>query len=148
MAKKESKKGLSSAEKVSIGLGLTAAAVTAAGAYFLYGSKEASQNRKRVKGWVLKAKGEILETLEKTKAITEEEYHELVNSATGVYGTVKSATKGEIKDFKREMQEHWNELQQNRAIKKIVTKPKDPVPHTPAAKKSASKKVAGEKTAK
>ena len=58
MAQKNSKNELSTAQKVGIGFGLTAAAVTAAGAFFLYGSKEAAKNRKKVKGWMLKAKGE------------------------------------------------------------------------------------------
>ena len=111
MAQKKSKKGLSSAEKMGIGFGLTAAAVTAAGAYFLYGSKNASQNRKKIKGWMLKAKGEVLEALEKAEEITEEEYKALVATASKAYGTVKNATSGEVKDFQKEMQDHWVMLQ-------------------------------------
>ena len=63
MAKK--KENHSPAEKVGLGIGLTAAAVAAAGAYFLYGSKDANKNRKTVKSWMLKAKAEVLEQLEK-----------------------------------------------------------------------------------
>ena len=120
MAQKKAKTSLTSAQKVGIGFGLTAAAVTAAGAYFLYGSKQSTQNRKKVKGWVLKAKGEVLEALEKAEAITEAEYKALVEAASGAYGTVKNATAGEVKDFKKEMGEHWNKLQKNTAMKKIV----------------------------
>lgn len=136
------KKDVIDMKKVSIGLGLTAAAVTAAGAYFLYGTKNAQQNRKKVKGWVLKAKGEVLESLEKAKAITEDEFHELVATASKAYGTVKSATKGEIKEFKAEMTQHWKELEKNKAIKKIVA---------PVVKKSVpkvAKKVVAKKSAK
>ncbi len=142
MATKKSQNDLSSAQKVGIGFGLTAAAVTAAGAYFLYGSKKASQNRKKVKGWVLKAKGEVLEGLEKAKAITEEEYRALVETASGAYGTMKNATAGEVKDFKKEMQNHWVELQRSKAVKKLVT------PLSKPTKKTATKKVAKKKTAK
>ena len=117
------KKGKEDAKKggqiAGIGLGLTAAAVAAAGAYFLYGSKQAPQNRKKVKGWMLKAKGEVLEALEKAEAITEEEYKALVETASSAYGTVKSATAGEVKDFKKEMHDHWTTLQKNKAVKKI-----------------------------
>lgn len=134
MAQKKVTKEMSTAQKVGIGFGLTAAAVTAAGAYFLYGSKQATQNRKKVKGWMLKAKGEILEALEKAEAITEDEYKELVASASKVYGTVKNATAGEVKDFQKEMQEHWTKLQSSKALKKIVA-PKEVAP------KSAPKKV-------
>ena len=86
-----------------VGFGLTAAAATVAGAYFLYGSKKAAQNRKKVKGWALKAKGEVLEALENAQNISEEEFKKLVETASSAYGTVKSATKGEVEDFKKEM---------------------------------------------
>jgi hypothetical protein len=119
MAQKKAK-GLSRAGKLGIGFGLTAAAVTAAGAYFLYGDKQAKKNRKKVKGWVLKAKGDVLEALEKAEAITEDEYKALVATASGAYGTVKHATAGEVKDFKKEMQNHWEKLQKSKAVKKLM----------------------------
>ncbi len=140
MAQKKAKKGISSAQKVGIGFGLTAAAVTAAGAYFLYGSKDATKNRTKVKGWVLKAKGDVLEALEKAEAITEDEYNSLVETASKAYGTVKKATAGEVKDFKKEMHDHWAKLQKNNAVKKIVT-PKAVAPKK-VAKKAPTKKVA------
>ena len=116
---KREKKGMSKKTKMGIGFGLTAAAAAAAGAYFLYGSKKASQNRKKVKGWVLKAKGDVLETLEKAESITEKEYNDLVETAGKAYGTVKKATSGEVKDFKKEMHDHWRELEKNKLMKKI-----------------------------
>jgi hypothetical protein len=119
MAKKKAAKKSSDAAKVGIGIGLTAAAVSAAGAYFLYGSKQAAKNRKKVKSWALKAKGDVLEALEKAEEITEEEYKDLVASAIGAYGSLKNASKGEVKDFQREMAGHWDTLQKSKAIKKI-----------------------------
>ncbi len=121
MAAKKTTKTEVSGAKVGIGIGLTAAALAAAGAYFLVGSKDAAKNRAKVKGWTLKAKGEVLEALEKAKSITPEEYNELVETAVKAYGTVKEATKGEIKDFKSEMLEHWNKLEKNKAVKKMVS---------------------------
>lgn len=121
MSQKKTKGGMNTAQKVGIGFGLTAAAVTAAGAYFLYGSKQSVQNRKKIKGWMLKAKGEVLEALEKAESITEEEYKALVETASGAYSTMKNATAGEVKDFKKEMGEHWEKLQKNNAIKKLTT---------------------------
>ena len=144
MAQKKIKGGMNTAQKVGIGFGLTAAAVTAAGAYFLYGSKQSTQNRKKVKGWMLKAKGEVLEALEKAESITEEEYKALVETASGAYSTMKNATAGEVKDFKKEMGEHWAKLQKNNAIKKLTTTAK-----TVASKNTAKKtpvKTQGVKT--
>ena len=157
MAQKKAKKGamnMSTATKMGIGFGLTAAAVTAAGAYFLYGSKKSTQNRKKVKGWVLKAKGEVLEALEKAESITEAEYRALVETASGAYGTVKSATQGEVKDFKKEMNDHWMTLQKNKVVKKVLgtnetAAPKKVVVKSAVKKgatKPASKKAASVKT--
>ena len=70
MAQKKS--DISNAQKLGIGVGLTAAAVAAAGAYFLYGSKGAAKNRKVVKSWAIKAKGEVLEAIEKAEDSTQD----------------------------------------------------------------------------
>lgn len=117
MAKKKSK-GLG-AHKVGIGVGLTAAAVTAAGTYFLYGSKNAPKNRKMVKSWALKAKAEVLEALEQAEGITQREYNELIDSIGGVYATMKNVSKSEIADFKREMKSHWKKIETSGAAKKV-----------------------------
>jgi hypothetical protein len=56
---------MSGARKAEIGAGIAAGVAAAAlGAYFLYGSKDAKKNRAKVKGWMLKARGEVLEQLE------------------------------------------------------------------------------------
>jgi flagellar basal body-associated protein FliL len=120
------------AKMIGAGIGLTAAAVAAAGAYFLYGSKSAAKNRKAVKSWMLKAKAEILEKLEDAKEITKEEYDMLVDQVVGAYTTVQSASKKDLKELRDEMKSHWQ------GITKAAPKPKK------AAKKStktAAKKV-------
>ena len=138
------------ATKVGIGIGLTAAAVAAAGAYFLLGSKHAAQNRKKIKGWTLKAKGEVLEAFEKAEQISAAEYLALVEAASSAYGTVERATKGELKDFKSEMLEHWQKLQKNKLVKKVgeiaKSAPKKLVVKKAPAKKVVSQKVVSKKT--
>ena len=136
--KKMGGKTVSTGTKVGVGIGLTAAAVAAAGAYFLLGSKNAATNRKKMRGWTLKAKGEVLEALEKAQEISGAEYNALVETATKAYGTVERATKGEMKDFHTEMLEHWSKLQKNKAVKKIAG----------AVSKTATKKVPAKKVAK
>ncbi len=147
---KAQKKSLSGAQKVGVGVGLTAAAVAAAGAYFLYGSKEAEKNRKKVKSWALKAKGDVLEALEKAEHITKDEYDALVEVVGGTYGKVKSATSGEIKDFKKEMHDHWKHIEQSGAVQKAVSAVSKVVKSTPkkVAKKAAPKKAAVKKSAR
>lgn len=153
MAKKNEKK-LSGAQKVGIGVGLTAAAVTAAGAYFLYGSKGAEKNRKKVKSWMLKAKADVLEVLEKAEHITEDEYHALVDVIGGTYSKVQSASKGEISDFKKEMKDHWRSIEKSGAAKKVtsaakkIAKKAAPKKAAKKAPKKATKKVAKKATKK
>ena len=147
MAKKKSggnKKEMSSAQKISVGVGLTAAAVAAAGTYFLYGSPKAAKNRKKAKSWVLKARAEVLEALENAEQITREEYEEMIEAIGGTYSTLQNATRGEIKEFKDEMKDHWKNIEKSGAVKKVkkaVTTAKKKAKKT-AAKKKVTKKAA------
>lgn len=152
MAKKQEKKGSNAA--LGIGVGLTTAAVAAAGAYFLYGSKQAPKNRKKIKGWMLKAKGEILEALEQAEEMTEAEYRTLIETAAAAYSLVQGATKGEVADFKKEMGAHWDKIKKSGVVKKAAavaaTAAKGVVVKKPAKKvatvaKKAAKKVAPKK---
>jgi len=168
MAKKSAQKKstVSAAQKVGLGVGLTAAAVTAAGAYFLYGSKHAAKNRKQVKSWALKAKAEVLEALEKAENITQEEYEAIIEAVGGAYGTMKTASAGEVRDFKNEMKSHWKKIENTGIAKaakkqakkagarvaavasKTVSKAVTKVSKKPAPKKSPAKKTAKKSTSK
>lgn len=138
---------LSDNQKISIGVGLTAAAVAAAGTFFLYGSKGASKNRKAVKSWVLKAKAEVLEKLETAKEMTADEYMQLIDTVGGAYAGIKEASKVDISTFKKEMKEHWNKIEKTaapkkKAVKKAVTKVvKEVTKKVAPAKKAAAKKT-------
>jgi DNA repair protein RadC len=110
MAKKKKQEELSASQKFGIGIGLTTAAVAAAGAYFLYGSENAEQNRKKVRGWMLKAKGDVLERMEDAKHMTEEEFFALVDKVAMSYDKARSLSKKELKDFRNEMADNWQEL--------------------------------------
>lgn len=138
MAKK--KADISNAQKISIGVGLTTAAVAAAGAYFLYGSKDASKNRKKVKSWALKAKGEVLEALEKADKMTEDEFRDIVANVIGTYAKMQNVSKSDISEFKKEMAENWQGLVKGGVAKVFNTEQ--------AAKKLVSKKPAKKATVK
>ncbi len=146
MAKKETSKknnGMSGGQAAAMGVGLTAAAVAAAGAYFLYGSKSAPKNRKVVKSWALKAKGEVLEALEKAEAMTEKEYKSLVDVIAGTYAIVQGATRGEISDFRKEMKDHWAKIEKSAVANKAKNVAKSAAKHvaTKAVVKAAGKAV-------
>ncbi len=96
---------------VLIGAGLVAVVAAAAGTYFLYGSKNASKNRKMVKSWSLKAKGEILEKLENAKEISEEVYHKIINEVADKYHTLKNIDKKDVMEFADELKTHWKQIE-------------------------------------
>lgn len=105
--------------------GLTAAAV---GAYYLYGHKDAVKHRAMVKGWMLKAKGEVLEELEKVSEITESAYMAAVDAVVKKYHELKTIDAAELESFMNQMKDHWH------GIKKSVMSAGKP-------KKSTAKKA-------
>lgn len=144
-------KGLSDKEKLSIGVGLTAAAVAAAGAYFLAGSKNAAKNRKIVKSWMLKAKAEVLEGLEKAEQMSQAEYEALIEQVGAAYAGLESASKTDIAGFKKEMKEHWQKIAKSAAPKKKPAKKMATKVAAAAAKAATTavvKKAAAKKAAK
>lgn len=85
--------------------GLTAAAV---GAYYLYGHKDAAKNRAKVRSWMLKAKGEVLEQLENVQDVTESAYMGAVDAVAKKYNELKNIDPEELETFIKEMRNHWN----------------------------------------
>lgn len=121
---------------VGIGIGVTAALASAAGAYFLYGSKDAAKNRKQVKSWALKAKAEVLEGLETAQNMSKEDYEKLVDRAVKGYSKLKDVKPAELMSLAREMKAHWKDMEKKggkaagtakKAVKKAVRKAKQAV---------------------
>jgi 6-phosphogluconolactonase (cycloisomerase 2 family) len=133
-------KKITKEQAVGIGIGLTAAAVAAAGTFFLYGSKNAAKNRKAVKSWTLKAKAEVLEKIEQAKEMSQEEYEQLVDTVTTTYSGVKEASKADLSTFKKEMKDHWLSIAKTAAPKKKAAK--KAVKKAVAPVKKAAAKVA------
>jgi len=95
---------------VEIGVGIAAlAAAAAAGGYFLYG-KDGAKNRKKIKGWMLKAKGEVLEQMEKGKEMTEETYHNVIDKVSQKYKAVKDIDPVELQQMTKELKNHWKNI--------------------------------------
>lgn len=133
---------MSTSKKVGIGVGLTAAAVAAAGAYFLGVSPDAKKNRVKVKSWMLKAKAEVLETLEDVEEMTQDEYEKLVETVSSSYSRLKNASKADIATFKREMKDHWPDIEQVGKTVKSVAQSVTKKPAKKAVKKKPAKKTA------
>lgn len=108
-----------------VGAGLAALAAATAGAYFLYG-KDGAKNKKKIKSWMLKAKGEVLDQIEKMKDVSEEAYTGAIDKVSQKYKAVKNIDPAELDQMIKELKGHW------KSIKKQI------VP--PAKKKTAAKK--------
>lgn len=106
MVKKVNKKGLSAG--AIAGIGATVAAVSAA-AYLLFGP-EAKKNRKAIKGWTVKMKGEIIENFEKAKDITEPVYNDIINKVSAKYSKIKNIDKAELDALVVDARKHWKTM--------------------------------------
>ena len=100
------------------GLGLAALAAAAAGTYFLYGSKNASKNRKKIKGWMLKAKGEVLQEMEHMKDMSESRYHDTIDAMSERYKMLKHVDKKELNHLVKELKSHWKHIKKDLKVKK------------------------------
>lgn len=116
-------------------IGLAAAAI--AGAYFLYGSKEGAKRRAKVKGWMLKAKGEVLDKLETMKEVNQESYNKLVDAVTEKYGKVKNIESTELVALTADLKRHWNNIKRQMGA---------PGAKKPARKPAAKKRPSHKKT--
>ncbi len=105
-------------------VGLAALAAAAAGTYFLYGSKNAAKNRKAVKGWVIKMKGEVLERMEELKDVSEEVYYKVIDEVKEKYEKMSTVSKDDLNAVTAEMKSHWKDIKKDleptkKAVKKI-----------------------------
>ncbi|MGE5297625.1 MAG: hypothetical protein ACM3KM_00480 [Acidobacteriaceae bacterium] len=100
---KSAKKG------VEIGLGLAALAAATAGAYYFY-SKSGEKHRKQLKSWMVKAKAEVMEKLEKATDLSKDAYEQIVDDVLKHYKVMKKAAPKEIADLARELKTHWKSI--------------------------------------
>ncbi len=120
MTKKNARRGAA----VGVGVGLAAAAAAAAaGTYWLYGSKHAAKHRRQVKSWMLKARGEVLESVEKLQDINKAKYLAIVESVIARYAGKAGTTASELKQVARDLKDSWTHIQAaqksgKRAVKK------------------------------
>jgi len=132
-AKKREKSGGHLLAKVGIGLA-AATVAAAAGTYFIY-EKSGPKTRKKMKGWTLKAKGEVLERLEDLKEVNEKVYYEVIDEVSKQYKKAKKIDAKDVDKLTAELKKHWKSIQKEygakakkiagkKAVKKKVTRKK------------------------
>mgnify|MGYP001811468612 CR=1 FL=1 len=99
-------KGIGAGEVV--GIGATVAALGAA-AYVLFGPN-AKKNKKAIKGWAIKMKGEIIEKMEEAKEISEPVYHNIIDKVSAKYAKVKNMDPKDLEMVVAEVKKHWKAM--------------------------------------
>lgn len=132
MAQKNSGSGAA----IGIGVGVAAAAAAAGGAYWLYGAKHSAQHRKIAKAWMLKARAEVMEAVEKLEDIDKERYMQIVDNVIKSY-TGQGASTQEIAAMMKDFKTAWGHMQGKKPAKRLASKAKRAVKKaaTGAAKK-------------
>lgn len=109
MPKKATPQKRSLGTAVEIGVGIAAAT---AAAYLLFGP-EGEKNRKKIIGWTVKMKGEIIEKLEKAKEITEPVYNEIVDEVSKKYSKLKNVDKKELDKVVEKLKKNWKKMEKD-----------------------------------
>lgn len=137
------KKKTSTGNHVLEGIAAVAAVAAAAGAVFLYATDSGKKKRKEIKSWMLKAKGEVLEKIEKAKDVNQEAYENIVDAVAKKYSKLKTVGEEEVVPFVKELKGHWSSIKKEigASAKKAPAKKK-------SAKKTTAKKAPAKKTAK
>ena len=97
-----------------VGVGAGIAALSAA-AYIMFGP-DAKKNRKAIRGWAVKMKGEVIEKLEQAKEITEPIYHNIVEQVKAKYSKIKNIDAEELEAIVTDIKKHWKSLERDAKV--------------------------------
>lgn len=115
MAKKQTK-GVGAKQVIGVGVGVAA---LSAAAYLLFGPN-GKKNRKTIKGWAVKMKGEIIEKFEETKELTEHIYNEIIDKVQQKYAKMQSIDKKELEETVAEIKKNWKAIKKGVEPKKTI----------------------------
>lgn len=102
----ESKKEDKKRSKLPLAGLLGAAAI---GAVYLYGKNKERVQRK-LRGWMLKVKGEVMERVSKAEELTREEYESIVDTAVDKYKDKKQEAGEEFEQTRQQLKGQWKEI--------------------------------------
>lgn len=101
--KKQNKKKSNVGKMIVVGAGVAA---LSAAAYLLYGP-DGKKNKKIIRSWVLKMKGDIIEKFEEAKEVTEPLYHKIVDEISAKYMKTKGVSQEEVNKVVAELRKNW-----------------------------------------
>jgi hypothetical protein len=105
---------MNSGEMALVGAGIAA---VAAGAYFFFGP-DGKKHQKKMRGWMVRMKGDVLERLEEAQEVSEPIYHEIVDTVAKTYEVAGKIPHEEILGLASDLKKQW------RTIKRTAFAPK------------------------
>ncbi len=100
------KKESSIAKTVLVGAGIAALA----GYYFLSDSRQAKARRRKVQGWMLRFRADVMDKLEDAKDMSAEAYAKAVDAVSERYAAMKDVDGKELGDLAKELKSHWKSI--------------------------------------
>ena len=109
----QTKNTTSTTKKVAIAAGITGLLVAATlGTHFLFNTKRGKQSLKHARSWAFRMKAELLEKLERAKAINQEAYNRIVDELASKYQKAKGMTIAEVQEVGQEFKSQWRKIHQ------------------------------------
>jgi hypothetical protein len=115
--KNNTKKGISTGEKIAIGGTVAALSAATVGAYYLLGPN-AKEHQKKVKVLMSKMKKEVASQAKKAKVIALPMYHQTVDAIADNYSKQYKIYEGDIQVLAQKLKEGWKKSQQT--VKKVA----------------------------
>jgi hypothetical protein len=131
-SRKQTKNTSDMGSMAAMGAGLAA---LAAGAYFFFGP-DGKKHQKKMKGWMVRMKGEVLEKLENAQEVTQPIYNDIVDTVAKAQAVAGNIPKAEVLALAEDLKRQWKVITRSSSPKKTVKLTKK----TSAKKRTPSKK--------
>lgn len=99
------------ASKKAKGFAAAAAVATVvAGAYFFTQTKQGKKAASTMRGWAVRARGEIMERIEKMRNMDRHEYFAAIDNVLAKYSKARDVSKRELTDLRKELRAKWDRI--------------------------------------
>lgn len=106
MASNNTNEGVDMKEVAAVGAGIAA---IAAGAYFFFGP-DGKRHQKKMRGWMVRMKGEVLERLEEARDVSEPVYNDIVDTVAKANAVAGKIPKAEILALAADLKRQWRTI--------------------------------------
>lgn len=89
---------------------VAAAAAAAAIGTYLFAGPDGKKNRRLMKGWAVRAKGEVMEKVEALQEIDMPKYHRIVDTVVARYRKMKNVDPADLEKVTKELQDSWKQV--------------------------------------